>query len=219
MSGSFPIFDNVVEQRVGWMAPTRALDLGAGAGKFGRLLQRAAPACERVAVEIHGPYAEHFSLYEQYNRVDLADAATWWRSNPEEVFDLVILGDCLQHLPKSAGLDLLNAMVYRSAWLVALLPEFIVQGVVDGADSSVHRSVWSERDMHWHDLWAWDNARAMTLVLMRGYRPSPLLTIDQVVQRINDGAVTLLDYDGQGVVRNGRLRLVDHAREVAYRPR
>ena len=58
----------------------------------------------------------------------------------------------------------------------------------------------------------------MTLVLLRGYRPSPL-TIDSAVQRINEGAVPLLDYDGQSTVRSCRLRLVDHAREVAYRPR
>ena len=219
MSGSFPIFDNVVEQLVGWTTPARALDVGAGAGKYGRLLQRAAPACERVALEVHAPYVERFALHEIYQRVEVGDAANWWRANPEEAFDLVILGDCLQNLPKSEGLDLLNAMVYRSAWVVAVLPEFIVQGIVDGADSSVHRSVWSERDLHWHDLWAWDNARAMTLALLRGYRASPLLSIDQAVQRINDGAVPLLDYDGQGVVRNSRLRLVDHAREVAYRPR
>ena len=218
MSGSFPIFDKAVEQLVGWMAPARLLDIGAGAGKFGQLVGRVAPACERVAVEVHAPYVERFGLAQHYERVDPVDATQWWRANAEEAFDLVILGDCLQNMAKSDGLDLLNALAYRSAWLVALLPEFIVQGVVDGADSEVHRSVWSERDMQWHDLWAFDNARAMTLVLLRGYRPSPL-TIDSAVQRINEGAVPLLDYDGQSTVRSCRLRLVDHAREVAYRPR
>jgi hypothetical protein len=53
---------------------------------------------------------------------------------------------------------------------------------------------------------------------LRGYRPSAL-NIDSAVQQINVGAVPLRDYDGQGVVRPCRLRLVDHAREVAYRPR
>lgn len=89
---------------------------------------------------------------------------------------------------------------------------------MDGAFSAVHRSVWSERDMHWHDLWAWDNARAMSMFLLRGYQPSPL-SIDALVRQINAGAVQVHDYDGQGIVRPCRLRLVDHGREVAYRPR
>lgn len=201
-----------------WFAPARALDVGAGSGKCGRLLRAAAPACETTALEIESTHLERFALHELYQRVEIADATRWWRDNAEEIFDLVVIGDCLQHLPKSAGLDLLNAMVYRCAWLVVLAPEFIVQGAVDGADSAIHRSVWSERDMHWHDLWAWDNTRAMSLFVLRGYQPSAL-SIDALVNNINEGAVPVRDYDGQGVVRPCRLRLVDHAREMAYRPR
>lgn len=219
VSGSFPIFDGVVEQLLGWMAPSQALDIGAGSGKYGRMLQRAAPACERFALEVNPAHIEQFALRELYQQVEALDAARWWQEDPDSAFDLITIGDCLQHLPKSAGLDLLNALVYRCAWLVVLVPEFIVQGAVDGADSSVHRSVWSERDMHWHDLWAWDNARAISFFVLRGYRPSPGLDIDTLVRRVNDQALTLKDYDGQGVVRPCRLRLVDHPREVGYRPR
>jgi hypothetical protein len=218
MAGSFPIFDHVVRQLIGWVNPARAVDIGPGAGKYGRMLAEAAPACERVGVEISADYVERFDLRGIYHRVDVADAGTWWKGREDEVFDLLIVGDCLEHLPKSQGLDLLNAMVYRCGWLVAMVPEFIIQGAVDGAESEVHRSVWSERDLHWHDLWAWDNTRAMTLLVLRGYRPSPM-TIDQVVLSVNQGNLPLLDFDGQATVRPCRLRLVDHAREVAYRPR
>ena len=218
MPGSFPIFDHVLSQVYGWMAPQSALDLGAGAGKHGRLIRQAAPDCECVAVEVSVPYVDEYKLHELYQRVDVADATRWWIDNAEETFDLVVAGDLLQSLPKAAGLNLLNAMIYRCGWLVLVLPEFIIQGATDGATTNVHRAVWSERDLHWHDLWAWDNTRAMTLALLRGYQPSPL-NADELVRRVNDGALAVNDYDGQGVVRNCRLRLVDHAREVAYRPR
>jgi SAM-dependent methyltransferase len=218
MAGSFPIFDRAVHQLISWIAPTRALDLGAGAGKYGRMIGAAAPGCERVAVEISEDYVARYDLPSLYERVDLADVSRWWLDHPEEAFDLVIIGDCLEHLPKSAGLDLLNAMMYRCGWLVALVPEFIIQGAVDGAASEIHRSVWSERDLIWHDLWAWDNARAMCLLVLRGYRPSTI-DIDAVVHRMNAGVVELLDFDGQSTVRPCRLRLVDQGREVAYRPR
>ncbi len=218
MSGSFPIFDAVCEHLIGAMAPSRALDIGAGAGKYGRLLAKAAPACERVAVEVEQGHVERFGLHEAYQRVDVADAAQWWRSNTDEAFDLVIAGDCLQQMPKSEGLDLLNALVYRSAWLLVVAPEFVVQGAVDGLASAVHRSAWSERDLQWHDLWAWDNTRSVTLAVLRGYRPAPV-TLDTVVRHLNDSHVPLHDYDGTGFVRPARLRLVDQPREAVYRPR
>lgn len=182
------------------------------------MLRRMAPRCMILGVEVDSRHIDSFALRNIYHRVEAADAGRWWRDNPDEVFDVLIVGDCLQHLPKSAGLDLLNAMVYRCAWLLVLVPEFVVQGVVDGAETTVHRAVWSERDMHWHDLWAWDNARAMSLFVLRGYQPSAL-SIDALVNGVNEAVVPVLDFDGQTTVRPCRLRLVDHAREVAYRPR
>lgn len=218
MSGSFPVFDAVVEQFIRWAAPQRALDIGAGAGKYGRLLRDAAPDCERVAVEVNPAHAENFALASLYQRVDVIDAAEYWRVNAEEAFDLVIVGDCLQSMAKCDGIDLLNAMTYRCGWLLVLAPEFIVQGAVDGSAASVHRSVWSERDLHWHDLWAWDNARAIGFYALRGYRPSTL-DADTLVRNVNEGVVPLRDYDGQSMVRPCRLRLVEQPREVGYRPR
>jgi SAM-dependent methyltransferase len=218
VAGSFPIFDGIVEHVVASIAPNLALDVGAGSGKYGRLLQRVAPSCDTTALELSPRHVKNFGLEDLYGRVEVGDAATWWRSNPDEIFDLVIAGDCLQSMAKSEGLDFLNAMVYRCAWLVVLAPEFIIQGAIDGELGAVHRSVWSERDLHWHDLWAWDNTRAISLFVLRGYQPSTL-TIDALVRGVNDGALPVHDYDGQSLVRPCRLRLVDHAREAAYRPR
>lgn len=218
MSGSFPIFDAVCERLVAAIAPARALDIGAGAGKHGRLLAAAAPACERVAIEVEAAHVERFALRGLYQRVEIADASEWWRANPEEAFDLVIAGDCLQQMPKSAGLDLLNALVYRAAFLLLVVPEFVVQGAVDGMASAVHRSAWSERDLQWHDLWAYDHARSVTLALLRGYRAASV-PLDALVRQLNDAHVPVRDYDGNTVVRPARLRLVDQPREAVYRPR
>ena len=218
MSGSFPIFDAACEHLVGAIAPARALDIGAGSGKYGRLLMRTAPQCERLGVELEAAHIEGFGLSEIYHRVHQSDATGWCGANAEEAFDLVIVGDCLQQMPKSAGIDLLNALVYRCAYLLLVVPEFVVQGAVDGRPSAVHRSAWSERDLMWHDLWAWDNTRAVTLMLLRGYRPAAL-PLDAIVRGLNEAHVPLRDYDGAGLVRPCRLRLVDQAREAVYRKR
>ena len=135
-------------------------------------------------------------------RAGLADAT--------QQFDVVLLGDSLSRMPKSAGLDLLNALVYRSAYIVATVPEFEMH------DCS-RVSVWSERDLGWHDLWAWDNCRACSLLLLRGYRPAPL-SLAELVERFNREAVPVHEFfDRDSVVRPVRLRLVDLGRETAYR--
>jgi len=218
MSGSFPVFDAAAGHLIARLVPRRALDIGAGSGKYGHLLAQHAPGCERVAVEINAGSVERFALRGLYQRVDVVDAARWWRDNMEEAFDLAIIGDCLQSMAKSEGLDLLNALVYRCAWLLVVVPEFVVQGAVDGTPGSVHRSAWSERDLHWHDLWAWDNVRSVSLALLRGYLPAGV-PLEDVVRDFNAAHVPLMHFDGKAVVRPGRLRLVDHVREVAYRPR
>jgi SAM-dependent methyltransferase len=216
--GSFPVFDTVVEQFIAWISPRRALDIGCGSGKVGRMLGQHAPECERVGIEVEASYLERFALRDLYHRVDVADAGRWWQQHPGERFDLVVIGDCIEHLAKSQGLDLLNALQYRAAWVVVLAPEFIVQGAVGGVQAEAHCSVWSERDFGWHDLWAWDNVRAMSLFVLRGYLPSSL-TMDRLVERVNESALPLHDFDGQTRVRPCRLRLVDTAREVGYRVR
>lgn len=218
MSGSFPIFDAVCERLIAAIAPARTLDIGAGAGKYGRMLAAAAPGCERVAIEIEAGHVERFALRELYQRVEITDATHWWRTNTEEAFDLVIAGDCLQQMPKSEGIDLLNALVYRSAFLLLVAPEFVLQGAVAGLASGVHRSAWSERDLQWHDLWAYEHSRSVTLMLLRGYRPAGV-TLDLLVRQLNDAQVPVRDYDGAGLVRPARLRLVDQPRESVYRPR
>lgn len=216
MPGSFPVFDAVVRQLVTLLAPQRALDIGTGAGKYGRMLAEAAPACHRSGIEVEPSYVQAHGLQALYHQLHLADAASWWRQHPDESFDLVLVGDSIEHMPKSAGLDLLNAMVYRCGYLLVLAPEFIVQGAVDGVAAEIHQSVWSERDLHWHDLWAWDNCRATTLMLLRGYQAAPL-PLEALVDQLNAADLPLRHFDGQALVRPARLRLVAQRREVDYR--
>ena len=54
----------------------------------------------------------------------------------------------------------------------------------------MHRSAWSERDLQWHDFWAWDNTRSVTLALLRGYRPASV-TLDAATLESNGGGSAL----------------------------
>lgn len=216
MPGSFPVFDSLLERVIEWTGPRTALDIGTGAGKVGRMLHRYAPGCRPTGIEVEASYVDRFGLRALYDPLHVADATVWCREH-RDAFDLIVLGDCIEHLPKSAGLDLLNELVHRCAWLVVVAPEFVVQGSVDGIDSEAHRSVWSERDFGWHDLYAFDNCRATTFVLLRGYATAQT-SLESMVERLNAAALPVRHFDGETVVRPVRLRLVEQRREVDYRP-
>ncbi|MBY0364970.1 MAG: class I SAM-dependent methyltransferase [Proteobacteria bacterium] len=218
MPGSFTVFDTLSRQLVQWIAPQRVVDFGAGAGKYGSLLRGAAPGCRTVAVEPQSRYVEQFGLRALYDEVHVEAADQWMANHLDSAFDLAILGDCLTHMPKSVGLDLLNALAYRAAYTLVVVPEFIVQGSVDGVAGEAHVSVWSERDLHWHDLWAWDNCRTTSFFLLRGYLPAPVPLAD-LVQRVNASQLPVHEFhDPASFVRPARLRLVEHPRETLYRP-
>lgn len=218
MPGSFVVFDSLSRQLIEWIAPRQAVDIGAGAGKYGALLRSAAPGCRTVAVEPELGYVDQFALSALYDEVEVQSASSWAATNVDSRFDLAILGSCLTHMSKSAGLDLLNALAYRAAYTLVVAPEFIVQGPVDGGAGEAHVSVWSERDLHWHDQWAWDNCRATSIFLLRGYLPASLPLVD-LVGRVNASQLPVHDFnDANSFVRPARLRLVEHPRETAYRP-
>ena len=218
MPGSFMVFDSAVERLIEWLQPASALDIGTGAGKYGEMLARLAPRCERIGIEPEATYSQRFELATRYDRLHACSAAAWMAKALDSQFDLVILGDCIEHMSKSAGLDLLNFLVYRSAYVLVLAPEFIIQGQVGEVAGEAHISVWSERDLGWHDLWAWDNCRAVSLLLLRGYQPAAISLTD-LVGRFNGSAVPIHEFhDRQIAVRPVRLRLVDQGRETSYRP-
>jgi len=163
-------------------------DMGAiaaiGTPEAYKLFRRILLASAAIPVMFPPIYLEVEASGKKYDEVHVEAADQWMANHLDSAFDLAILGDCLTHMPKSVGLDLLNALAYRAAYTLVVVPEFIVQGSVDGVAGEAHVSVWSERDLHWHDLWAWDNCRTTSFFLLRGYLPAPVPLAD-LVQRVN----------------------------------
>lgn len=218
MPTPLPVFDPAIEQIVRWIAPRSALDIGAGDGRLARMLRQAAPECRCAGIEGDARLVAGHGLAALYAPLYLESPASWWREHPEAVFDLVHAGASLTRMAHSEGIDLLQAMVHRAAWLLLVLPEFGIDSPADEPASARPASVWNERSLHWHDLWAFDHLRSVTLVLMRGLQPSAT-TIDELLARAAAAPPATLDFDGRTPVRPLGLRLVEHPRETAYRPR
>jgi hypothetical protein len=80
----------------------------------------------------------------------------------------VIIGDCIEHMRKSAGVDLLNFLVYRTKLITVKFPLQMRQDSWEGHKSEAHLSVWSEHDFRGMDV-LFTQRNYMCLALVRGY--------------------------------------------------
>jgi len=127
------------------------LDIGAGAGKYGKMISKYHPQSKKIGLEIDASYIDEFNLNEIYDEIlnfpaiDLIDKAI------DSTYDLVIIGDCIEHMKKSEGIDLLNFLVYRSKYILIHYPNEYIQGTVDDHIHEAHISIWHESDFQAFD--------------------------------------------------------------------
>lgn len=170
----FPLMTTVV--RV--IEPKTVCDIGAGMGKYGRMIREMNAMdlfqTHMTAVEIDPQYVEEYNLSEIYDEVMVADALDLLK-NPRHRFDLVVIGDCIEHLRKSAGIDLLNFLIYRSGYIAVIYPiEYPQDGPPEHAQEA-HISIWNECDfagMNCLHLRGQSDATRINLALIKGYVPT-----------------------------------------------
>lgn len=150
MPASAVIFDQHVAQLIERMKPATVLDIGPGAGKYGLMIQglraRGLAVENLSAVEIDPSYIDRFELAKIYDVVQLGDATALPDVGADAKWDLVILGDVLEHFRKSRGSDLLEYLYYRTRYIVAVVPIDYIQGSWDGHQAEAHISTWYAPD-------------------------------------------------------------------------
>jgi trans-aconitate methyltransferase len=98
--------------------PNTILDLGAGAGKYGKLVKKVLPKSLVVGVEIWAPYVEEFNLNKIYDKVHICDA----RIYPDFNYDLVFLGDILEHMTKEEAVELWDKISRQAKTVILSIP-------------------------------------------------------------------------------------------------
>lgn len=167
MPYSVPTFDSELELYFRQVHHDCVLDIGPGEGKYGKMLRRVQPETKLIGVEIDPAYVEQYRLREVYDEIWNLDAGELINDS-NRAFDAVIIGDCIEHMRKSMGLDLLNFLVYRSKLIIVKFPLQMLQNAWEGHKSEAHLSVWSEHDFRGMDhLFAERNF--ICLALIRGY--------------------------------------------------
>lgn len=122
------------------------LDIGPGRGKYGAMVRELRPEARLTGLEVEAEYVERFGLRALYDDVHVGAAAVLL-DNVGASWDLVILGDVIEHMRRSEGLDVLHYLVYRTRYLWVQWPMRYIQGALEGYTHEAHLSVWTERDI------------------------------------------------------------------------
>lgn len=148
--------------------------MGPGAGKYAALVRQAAPEARLTAVEIDPKYVEAFNLRSLYDEVIVAPASILI-SKPRVRFDVAIFGDCIEHMYKSSGIDLLNFLIYRCGYIFVVWPEGLIQDDWEGHAWEAHISTWAPWDFAgWQPLHIHTDPM-MHLVAIKGYQPTRVI--------------------------------------------
>jgi hypothetical protein len=108
-----------VQEKIKEINPSIVLDIGAGAGIYLDVVRNALGNEPVVhAVEIWEPYVQYFNLKDRYNRVFEMDA----REVQDFNYDLVILGDILEHMPEEDAVHLWNRISKQAKYAIISIP-------------------------------------------------------------------------------------------------
>ena len=181
-SWSWSTFDEVIEFVLKKIDPKAILDIGAGEGKYGRMTRAAGlDKAQVTAVEFNpGRREELLALgYDSVRSIGALDLL----EEPATTYELVVLGDVIEHFRWSDGMDLLQYLNYRSEYILVITPESMAMNVPNFHDG--HNSLWRPDAMRWHDLWAHCRCGVMHFYLLRGYLGNGRTPLREIVEAVN----------------------------------
>lgn len=151
--------------------PKRFLDIGCGAGKYGAIIKKQFDKTAWIeGIEIDAVYIKKYKLKALYTVIKNIDASTIPDRSDIAFYDISILGDIIEHLRKSDGIDLINFLIYHSEWIWIVYPDHIPQ--TDYAHPSEnHRSLWSIDDFQsqfGQFIYTHHNRDHKNLIVLRG---------------------------------------------------
>lgn len=98
--------------------PATVLDVGAGGGKYGSIVKLWDSTAHITALEVWEPYVEMFKLRERYDEVLVTDV----RTHDNFDYDLVVLGDVLEHMSEVEAMELWKKVSAQARYAVVSIP-------------------------------------------------------------------------------------------------
>lgn len=140
MPFSSSTFDSVLASHLIRIAPKSVLDVGAGAGKYGRMIRKILPSTGIVGIEPTQSYIEQYKLRGIYDRIHDMDLRQYCNHHAKDRSDIVIFGDVLEHFFRSEAIDYIDYFLYRSEWAIVIWPTMMPQDDVEGNSFEIHKS-------------------------------------------------------------------------------
>jgi len=120
------------------------LDIGAGMGKWSKLLRQYCKSIE--GVEVHKPYIEKYNLESLYDELYNADIT---KVIDFKQYDVAILGDVLEHIEYNKAIELIKKLKKRVKVIFLTIPITICiqDGAVYGNSYETHVYQWSDKEI------------------------------------------------------------------------
>lgn len=118
------------------VAPKSVLDIGAGSGKYGKMTRALTNDCRVHGVEVWQPYYERFGLAYVYEYMWFADIR---HCEIAEDYDIIFLGDILEHMTEAEALAVWEKCRARSRFVFLSIPTIhYPQGAWEGNPYEEH---------------------------------------------------------------------------------
>lgn len=147
MPHSATTFDSILQDHVRNIKPTSILDVGAGAGKNGKLIRNLGYTGNLECIEPTSSYITDFNLESVYDTVHHTDLKTFIDTQYKFQYDLVIFGDMLEHLFRSTVIDYLDYFLYKSKWIIIIWPTNMPQDDWGNNKYEIHKSNFKINDL------------------------------------------------------------------------
>jgi DREV methyltransferase len=117
------------------------LDIGAGEGTYANIFRKNNIKLNKIdAIEIWSPYIKKYRLNKKYNNVFINDARNWNDFN----YDLIILGDVLEHMTKEEAISLWDKCKSARYAIISIPIIYCPQGTCEGNPYEEHvKDDWS----------------------------------------------------------------------------
>jgi len=134
--------------------PKSILDIGIGYGKWGVLFREYLDIwntqteyknreVEIIGVEIYTKYCN--PIWKAYDKIHKCDILTA-KDILKQKYDLVFMGDVIEHFTKSEGLKLLSKLKYKH--IIIITPNIVSdQEAVYNNSYEIHKSQWTHSDL------------------------------------------------------------------------
>lgn len=129
------------------LKPTSVVDVGPGNGTYSELMRHVCPA-RWMAIEAWGPYVPQFNLWSKYDHVVISDLRHVDFMSVHPCPDLIIIGDCLEHIPKDEAVyQLKRYCAWGGALMISVPLGEYPQEPLDANWFERHHATWNRGEL------------------------------------------------------------------------